>query len=372
MAFEYIAEQIKARSDDGLLRSQKVFDENATLRDFASNDYLGLAKQTLRLEGALGAGGSALVSGYHTTHREVERAFAHCFGYEDALLMQSGFSANHSVIKALMQNNAGCIFADKLAHASIIDGALTAEAPLKRFKHNSMSHLRTLLEQSKAKHKLIVTESVFSMDGDSAPIKDIMALAKTHNAWVLLDDAHGLGTIHCVASDYHGQLSMVEALAHKPEITIMPLGKAFGASGAVVLLSRSLRDFLLQTNREYIYSTHMPPVLAKGLLARFEAFKNATTARLRLKNVIVTFREGAKARKLPMLDSKSPVQACVLGSADAVMQAQAALQAKGILVGAIRPPTVQFNTARLRISLHADHSDDDITALLDALEEHTL
>ncbi|MFC3031334.1 aminotransferase class I/II-fold pyridoxal phosphate-dependent enzyme [Pseudoalteromonas fenneropenaei] len=375
-AFDFISEQLHARKADDLLR-QRVCVQNTTARtltvaghsylNFASNDYLGLGDSVaeLKFAAASGAKSSALVTGYQACHAELESYLCELLGYEAAMLCNSGFGANVGVMKALFKDpkiaSSSAVFQDKLNHASLIDGSLDGGAKLERFNHNDIGHLRSRLEKSKAAHKLIVTEGVFSMDGDSAPLLEIHALAKQHHAWLMVDDAHAFGVT--------GEHGLGSAQSIKPEILVITFGKAVGGQGACILGSKMLIDYLLQFNRDYIYSTAMSPLLATVNLVQLKRLQAAEQERQSLHHNIKLFRDKMAAAGLALMPSNTAIQPLVLGSAENAMQAQTKLKAKGIWLTAIRPPTVPFNTARLRITLTAKHQQQDIDTLVAALVE---
>ncbi|WP_419147955.1 aminotransferase class I/II-fold pyridoxal phosphate-dependent enzyme [Pseudoalteromonas 'SMAR'] len=379
MAFEFITEALAKQQSEGLLRQRQAveFASARTLTvagkryiNFASNDYLGLAHHfdVAELpELHSGSRSSALVTGYLDIHQQLESRLCELLGYQKALLFGSGFSANCSVIKTLFsplsKGNNAAVFQDKLNHASLIDGSLAANAKLERFNHNDSNHLRARLERSNARDKLIVTEGVFSMDGDAAPLTEIAAIAQQHQAWLMVDDAHGFGV---VGDDGLGSTS---TLTHKPEILIITFGKAIGCQGAAVLASEAVIDYMVQFNREFIYTTALSPVLSAIALAQLERLTQAQEQRQRLSENIALFKSLAISAGLALLPSDTAIQPVILGSSDNVITAQHALQARGFWVGAIRPPTVPQNTARLRITLTAAHHRDDIRDLVATLQE---
>ncbi|TMP30228.1 8-amino-7-oxononanoate synthase [Pseudoalteromonas rubra] len=375
MAFEFIDAALSSRAAASLLRHRQCIDRVSAREievggkrylNFASNDYLALADQTLNLTGQPGSRSSALVTGFQSVHAAFESQLCEAFGYESALLFASGFAANTSVLQALFNDPAvgreSELFQDKLNHASLLDGALHSQAKLTRFNHNDVGHLRARLEKSKAKHKLIVTEGVFSMDGDCAPLADIAQLAKTHNAWLMVDDAHALGVVG------DNGLGSVER-GVKPELLVITFGKAMACQGAAVLCSERVQQYLLQFSREYIYSTAMSPMLTDIALSQFAQLRGAVSQRAALKNNIAYFSQSAAQLGIAVMPSDTAIQPIVLGSADNALAAQQQLKERGIWLTAIRPPTVPQNAARLRVTLTAAHTTQDIDALLNALKE---
>ena len=383
MPFEFISTHLNERAEQLLLRKRHVV-QSATARtimvndktylNFASNDYLGFGDLTIENENinTLGSHSSALVTGYQLQQQALEQYLCTQLGYQAGLLFNSGFSANSSVIKALFQDKAAAqnsaIFQDKLNHASLIDGALHSNAALIRFNHNDLNHLRSRLEKSKAQNKLIISEGVFSMDGDTAPIKDLLLLAKQHNAWLMIDDAHGFGALGNTG------LGSCETLIGNilPDILVITFGKAVASSGACVLGSRAFIDYMLQYNRDYTYSTAMSPLLADNTLVRLKHIKKANTQRVMLNKNIATFKHLAQQHNIAVMESDTAIQPIVLGCAEQTLKAANKLKQQGIWLTAIRPPTVAYNTARLRVTLTAAHTLDDITYLVKHLAEALL
>ncbi|WP_125559675.1 aminotransferase class I/II-fold pyridoxal phosphate-dependent enzyme [Pseudoalteromonas rubra] len=375
MAFEFIDAALQARAAASLLRhrqcigkvsAREIEVDGEPYLNFASNDYLALADETLSQTAQPGSRSSALVTGFQSVHSAFEAQLCDAFGYDRALLFASGFAANTSVIQALFNDPAvgreSELFQDKLNHASLLDGALHSQAKLTRFNHNDITHLRARLEKSKAKNKLIVTEGVFSMDGDCAPLVDIAQLANTHSAWLMVDDAHALGVLG------DNGLGSIDS-GVKPELLVITFGKAMACQGAAVLCSERVQQYLLQFSREYIYSTAMSPMLTEIAIKQFAKLRSASSQRAALKDNIAYFTQIAAQLGIPVLPSATAIQPVVLGSADNALAAQQQLKAQGIWLTAIRPPTVPQNAARLRITLTAAHTSADIDTLLNALKE---
>lgn len=381
MSFDYIQSHLQARQQSALKRSRNVIEQvsareivvdNKRFLNFASNDYLGFADEPPILEGMalLGSHSSALVTGYQGAQQQLEQYLCAQLGYENAMLFNSGFSANSSVIKALFQDKAvaqhSAIFQDKLNHASLIDGALHANAALVRFNHNDINHLRSRLEKSNARHKLIVSEGVFSMDGDQAPLVELLSLAKAHNAWLMIDDAHGFGAL---GRSGLGSCEPFIAADNLPNILVITFGKAVATSGACVLGSSEFIDYMLQFNRDYTYSTAMSPFIASHTLARIKSIRDANDKRAKLNANIALFKRLAKEQHIALMDSNTAIQPIVLGCAEQTLKACAKLKLQGIWLTAIRPPTVQHNTSRLRVTLTAAHTEQDITKLVNCLKK---
>lgn len=381
MSFEFINTHLDERKAQQLLRKRYVV-QSATARtitvndktylNFASNDYLGFGDSSVELTSAplLGSHSSALVTGYQQPQQALEQALCSALGYEAGMLFNSGFSANSSVIKALFQDKAtaqhSAIFQDKLNHASLIDGALHANAALVRFNHNDINHLRSRLEKSKARNKLIVSEGVFSMDGDTAPIKALFTLAKQHNAWLMIDDAHGFGVL---GKSGLGSCEALIAADTLPDILVITFGKAVASSGACVLGSQHFIDYMLQFNRDYTYSTAMSPFIAAHTLARIKSIRDANDRRAKLNANIALFKRLAKEQHIALMESNTAIQPIVLGCAEQTLKASEQLKQQGIWLTAIRPPTVLHNTSRLRITLSAAHTHDDIKQLVGSLQK---
>ncbi|MEJ6494708.1 8-amino-7-oxononanoate synthase [Pseudoalteromonas lipolytica] len=375
MAFDFIAEHLVDRQADALLRKRQLVEQSSgrfiqvagkQYLNFASNDYLGFADDFIEIRAHhLGSHSSALVNGYNKPQQQLEQRLCELLGYESAMLFNSGFSANSSVLKALFQDKSvaqsSAIFQDKLNHASLIDGGLHSAAAMVRFNHNDLKHLESRLQKSKAKHKLIVSEGVFSMDGDQAPIEALCKLAKQYNAWLMIDDAHGFGVL--------GEQGLGSCEAIKPDLLIITFGKALASSGACLLASKQMIDYMLQFNREYIYSTAMSPLMASCTLERLEKLLKADEKRAQLSENIAYFRALAKEHNLALMESSTAIQPLVLGDAEHTLAVANKLKEKGVWLTAIRPPTVPFNTARLRVTISSAHQADDIKQLVDSLVE---
>ena len=339
--------------------------------NFSSNDYLGLSQHPAIVrawqQGAerfgVGSGGSGHVSGYTTAHRALEEALADWLGYPRALLFISGFAANQAVIAALMTKT-DRIVADRLSHASLLEAASLSPAQLRRFAHNDAGQLAALLDKPCDGQQLVVTEGVFSMDGDSAPLAALHDAAKRHGAWLLVDDAHGAGV---TGEEGRGSAHQQKV---KPELLIVTFGKGFGVSGAAVLCSESVAEYLLQFARHLIYSTSMPPAQAVALSASMAVIRSAEgdERRQRLAERISQFRRGLQPLPFNSPDSQSAIQPVIVGENSRALALAQALRARGIWVTAIRPPTVPSGTARLRLTLTAAHDARDIDALLEALD----
>ena len=337
--------------------------------NFSGNDYLGLATEPKVLqafaEGAsrygAGSSGSPLVTGQHAVHQVLSDSLCDWFGVERVLLFSSGFAANQAMLQTLSQKT-DTLLLDKLSHASLIDGALHSDAALKRFAHNDIDALAHLLEQTS--QALVVTEGVFSMDGDSPDLNGMLALCRQYQAPLLIDDAHGLGVL---GPEGNGT---VAAQGIKPAdifCTMANFGKALGVGGAFIAAGKTVVDYIEQFGRHYIYSTALPPALCAAVVKSIELCRADNWRRDKLHCNIAQFR--ALASDLPLLDSQHAIQGMVLGSSERALSVSQALKQAGIWLTAIRPPTVPQGSARLRITLSAQHTGQDIHQLVQQLRQ---
>ena len=365
----------------GLLRQRRTVQspcsvapqvQGQRLLAFASNDYLGLANHpaiaAALAEGAqrrgAGSGASHVVSGHLQPVAELEEALAAFVGRAQALFFSSGYLANLAVLPALLERG-DVVFHDKLNHASLIDAVRLGRAQDWRYPHGDMATLERLLQQHRGRRAMIVSDAVFSMDGDVAPLRQLYALACAHDAWLVLDDAHGLGVL-----GPGGAGSLAQAgLPPDPRIVhIGTLGKAAGVAGAFVAGDARVLQWLVQRARPYIFTTASPPALACALLAALPLVQAGDALRAQLQVRIAQLRAGLAGSPWRLLPSDTAIQPLVLGSNEAALAASQALQAQGLWVPAIRPPTVPVGSARLRISLSAAHSAGDVARLLLALQ----
>ncbi|MCB1895572.1 MAG: 8-amino-7-oxononanoate synthase [Zoogloeaceae bacterium] len=337
---------------------------------FCSNDYLGLAADpALRAaiaDGAqqwgAGAGASHLVSGHYAAHDVLESALAAFCGCERAISFSTGYMANLAAV-ATLAGRGDAIFADRLNHASLVDGALLSRARLCRYPHTDLSQLARLLETTPARRRVIVSDTVFSMDGDLAPLPGLLDLAERHDALLILDDAHGLGVL---GPEGRGSLAHFD-LCSPRVVLIGTLGKAAGLAGAFIAGDGRVIEWLVQRARSYIFTTAAPPALAHALLTSLLLIRGADEARARLRQLIDRLRGGLSARRWRLADSATPIQPLIVGGNREALALSAALDEAGVWVPAIRPPTVPEGTARLRISLSAAHSYADVDRLLELL-----
>lgn len=342
--------------------------------NFSSNDYLGLAnhpalKQVLQETSdiSVGSGAAHLVTGHNLEHHLLEDELADWLGFERAILFSTGYMANLAVQPALMQKG-DWIVSDRLNHASLLDGAQLSSADLKRYAHSDMKALEKRLQQAQKENIqcLIVTDGVFSMDGDLANLPAIQTLAKKYDAWLLVDDAHGFGVM---GAQGKGCFEYFGLKADENTLLMGTLGKAFGTAGAFVAGSEVAIEALIQFARPYIYTTAMSPVIAKATRTALKLVKEADVRRQKLAENIAFFREGASALGLNLMPSESAIQPILLGDSETALAWSDALKQAGCWVSAIRPPTVPKNTARLRITLSASHTQAQIQQLLDALSD---
>lgn len=340
--------------------------------NFSSNDYLGLSQHPVIVkawqEGAerygVGSGGSGHVSGYSEAHYALEEQLADWLGYPRALLFISGFAANQAVIAALAGKE-DRIVTDRLSHASLLEAANLSPAQLRRFQHNDARHLEDLLAKPLSGQQLVVTEGIFSMDGDSAPLTDIQRATRAAEALLLVDDAHGIGAV-----GDEGRGSCFSQQVH-PDLLIVTFGKAFGVSGAAVLCSEALADYLLQFARHLIYSTAMPPAQAVALSTALGVIRSddGQQRRDKLARHIADFRRQIADYPSELTQSISAIQPLIVGDNARALRLAARLREQGCWVTAIRPPTVPIGSARLRLTLTAAHESADIARLLEVLHD---
>lgn len=350
--------------------------DGRSLLSFCSNDYLGLAAEpvlidTVReaaLRWGVGSGSSHLVSGHFAPHEELEHKLASFVGGDRALYFSTGYMANLGVVPALV-GRGDAVFADKLNHASLIDAVQLSRADHQRYPHNDLAALERQLSASTAKRKMILTDAVFSMDGDLAPLTQLLELAERHDAWLMVDDAHGFGVLGPQGRGTLAQCGIV--LAEHPRLLYMgTLGKAAGVSGAFVAGAEEVIEWLLQRARTYIFTTASSPMLAATLLKSLDLIAGADgdVRRNNLQLLIARLQDGLQGSRWQLLPSPTAIQPIIIGENDAVLRIATALAKQGLWVPAIRPPTVAKGTARLRITLSAAHSLADVDRLLAALQ----
>jgi len=337
-----------------------------------SNDYLGLAADPRLGEAAcagvarygVGGGASHLILGHSEAHHALELALAEFVSLPRALLFSTGYMANLGVVTALV-GRGDAIFADKLNHASLNDAAQLSRAEFKRYQHGDLAMLERALAAHPARRKLVVTDAVFSMDGDIAPVPELLELCERHDAWLLLDDAHGFGVLGATGA---GVLQHF-GVASERIIYMATLGKAAGVFGAFVAGAPALIEWLLQRARPYVYTTATPPMLAHTLLKSLEIIAAESERRELLARLVARLKQGCAGLPWRLMSSDTAIQPLVIGATDAAMRVAEALLERGLLVPAIRPPTVPEGTARLRISLSAGHTLAQVDRLVQALQE---
>jgi len=352
-------------------QSTTVHVDGRDLTNFCSNDYLGLANHPFVIDAfksaadayGVGSGASHLVCGHSLEHHRLEQDIAALMGRERALLFSTGYMANVGTINALV-GKGDAVFEDKLNHASLLDGGLLSGARFQRFLHNDLDDLEKKLQRSDANRKLIVVDGVFSMDGDLAPLPELSALAEKYQAWLMMDDAHGFG---CLGKTGAGTAEHFALSQQQLPIVMGTLGKGAGSFGAFIAGSETLIETLIQEARPYIYTTAMPPAVAAATRASLQLFQSEAWRREHLNQLIAQFRQGVQTLGLQLMPSSTAIQPIVFGRADITLQVAEQLQSRGYWVGAIRPPTVPQNTSRLRITLSAAHSAEQVSGLLDAL-----
>ncbi|MDP2154083.1 MAG: 8-amino-7-oxononanoate synthase [Methylotenera sp.] len=373
--------ELDQRKADGLLRQRRLLDspqaEHIVANEqpylsFCSNDYLGLANHPDLIEAmqkaagdsGVGSGASNLITGHHRYHDALEKQLAAFVELPAALLFSTGYMANIGVLGALT-GRGDAIFADKLNHACLNDGAYFSHAEFQRYPHNDVAALEKLLQASTAKHKLIAADAVFSMDGDIAPIPEYLALCEKYDAYLYLDDAHGFGVL-----GEHGKGSLSHFKIKSPRIIMMAtLGKAAGVAGAFVAGEQVVIDYLIQKAKSYVYSTPAPPALSATLSASVKLIEQGDDLRANLNRSIAYLKNNLKLNQWQLMDSDTSIQPLVVGCNKEALALSEYLQTCGILVPAIRPPTVPVGTARLRISLSAAHTLDDMKKLVEAIHQ---
>jgi len=366
-----IAEFLKSRTKEGILRvlnpadtrkEGNIFFDNKEYVDFSSNDYLGLsshpalkaAAQTAMDKFGTGSCASRLLSGDLKIHHELEEKTALFKQKEAALVFNTGYQANTGIISSLFKKT-DCIFLDKLSHASIIDGVLLSGARFFRFNHNDTDHLEVLLtkERKKFKNSLIISETVFSMDGDFAPLKDLARLKRKYDCKILVDEAHATGIFGKNGSG----MAEAEGLTQEMDLIMGTFSKALGSFGAYIVCSQKIKDYLINSCRSFIYSTSLPPAVIAANIASLEIIKKEPIRRKTLLENARYFRDELKKQQLPVLGS-SQIVPLVTGSTEKTLSLSKVLRERGFYILPIRPPTVAAGSARLRFSLTYHHTKD--------------
>ncbi len=373
---------LAAREAAGLYRRRRVVDsaqgaelvvDGRAVLNFCSNDYLGLAADP-RLRQAMatatekygvGSGAAHLINGHQRPHHELEEALADFTGRPRALLFSTGFMANLGTLQALLDKR-DAVFEDRLNHASLLDGGLASGARFRRYVHADAGALEGQLEASSARRKLVVTDGVFSMDGDVAPLEELADTCRGQQAWLMVDDAHGFGVLGPA-----GRGSVAAAGLGRDEVPVYmaTLGKALGVFGAFIAGSEELIETLIQQARSYIYTTALPAAVAAATHTALGIAAEEQWRREHLMELVARFRRGAEQLGLPLMDSPTAIQPLLAGGVERASRVSEHLLERGILVSAIRPPTVPEGSARLRVTLSAAHSEAQVDHLLAALEE---
>ncbi|KAA8670175.1 8-amino-7-oxononanoate synthase [Vibrio gigantis] len=371
-----IKEALVHRREQGLTRQLKVLEnsngpllnsEGSSFINFSSNDYLGLANdpdlvdawQTGLSQYGAGSAASPLVTGFSPAHRNLEAQLCEWLGFERAILFSSGFSANQALLFSLLEKD-DSLLQDKLNHASLMEAGMLCPATMKRFKHNDTQHLESLL--SRSLQSLVVTEGVFSMDGDQAPLNQISNLTNQYDSWLAVDDAHGIGVLGDKGA---GSCSISQIT---PDILVVTFGKAFGLSGAAVLCSSEVGDYLTQFARHHVYSTAIPPSQAVALSHACQMIQMQDWRREKLTELGAIYAEQMSGIQ-GFIDTQTPIKPFVIGEAQAALSVAEELKRNQIWVTAIRPPTVPTGTARLRITLTANHTQKQILQLTGSLRQ---
>jgi len=382
--FRNIKTRLEERAADGLYRRRRVIDsaqgrilkvDDTELLNFCSNDYLGLANDVRVRDSfreaahdwGVGSGASHLVSGHTRIHEELEEALAEFTGRPRALLFSSGYAANLGTINGLL-GKGDQILEDRLNHASLLDGGQISGARFRRYAHRNIPDLSSKLDQaaSAETRTLVVSDGTFSMDGTVCDIEATSEIAKQHDAWLMIDEAHSLGVI---GNQGRGLVDAASYTINDVQILIGTLGKALGTQGGFVAGSEELIETLIQSARTYIYSTALPSAVAAATLTSLAIAQAEEWRREQLHILIKRFRSGAAQLGLELLDSSTPIQPVILGAADDAVRVSQALEREGLLITAIRPPTVPAGSSRLRITFTAEHTEQDIDMLLAGLEK---
>lgn len=371
--------RLKQRKAQDLLRQRLTLEgaqgvrikvEGKEYLNFSSNDYLGLANHPKLIEAmqqaakqyGVGSGASHLIVGHSEQHHALEEELAEFLGTERALLFSTGYMANYGVLTCLPDKN-DLIIQDKLNHASLIDGGMASTAKMLRYAHSDMESFERQMKQP-ADSRLVVTDGVFSMDGDTALLPELAASCHQHKASLMIDDAHGFGVL---GEQGKGSLEHYNLAQDTANIYMATFGKALGGFGAFVAGSELLVESLIQFGRSYIYTTAMPAAVAAANRAGLKLILQESWRREKLRKNIDYFRRLASEYHIPLMPSQTAIQPVVIGANDKTLAISRALKSAGILLVAIRPPTVPENSARLRVTLTAEHSTDDIDYLLEQL-----
>jgi len=381
MPFTELQNALDERAALGLLRTRRTLEsaqsshivvDGKSYLAFCSNDYLGLANHPQLIaankQGAqqwgVGAGAAHLVSGHFAAHHQLENQLATFVEKPAALLFSTGYMANIGVVQALV-GKGDTVFADKLNHASLNDAMQLSLATVKRYRHGDIAQLTHLLSQTQSSRKLVITDAVFSMDGDIALLRQLLALCEQHDAWLYVDDAHGFGVL---GAQGRGSLAHF-GMDAKRIIYMATLGKAAGVSGAFVAAERAVIDTLVNHAHSYVYTTAMPPALSVALMQSLQLIEYGDDLRAHLHRLIRQLRIGLSDLPWQLMPSDTAIQPLLIGDNKQALSLSERLRERGIWVAAIRPPTVPQGTARLRITLSAAHSEADVDNLIGVLHE---
>jgi len=381
--FPEISADINKLRQAGLYRMERIIQsrhgaeiviDDKALINFSSNDYLGLAghpeivaaMQSAASNYGVGSSASPLVSGKTCLHAQLEQRIAAITGRERALLLSCGYMANLAIFSSLIHSRSQEIYQDRLCHASMIDGAATTGRRIRRYAHANPAALETLLKQAGKSTKLVLTESVFSMNGDIAPLPELGRLCQEYSACLIVDDAHGFGVI---GNQGLGGMDYFSLGQKDVPLLMATFGKALGVYGAFVAGPAEIIETFVQRARPYIYSTALPPPIVAAALSSLEIQLNEPERRTRLNKLVKHFHLGAKKLGITVMPSITPIQPVLIGAAEKAVKVSLLLENKGIYVSAIRPPTVPANSSRLRITLSAAHSFEQVDNLLQSLRE---
>ncbi len=377
-----LEKKLEARKETHLFRKRRTIDSRQgvvikingrRLINFCSNDYLGLSNHP-QIVSAFKVGGdkfgisssaSSMVSGRYNLHQRLEEKLAEKTGREAALIFSSGYMANLAIATSFA-GRSDAVFLDRLAHASLVDAARLSTAKLHRYKHLDFAALNLRLKKSPAKTKLVLTDTVFSMDGDIAPIGEIAEVCKQNHAVLVADDAHGFGVLGPTGG---GLLEDKNIRPDQVPVLVATFGKALGTAGAFVVADKLVIETLVQFGRSHIYTTAQPPALTSATLVALEVLEKEAWRRQKLYELVDRFKQGAKASGLNLLPSDTAIQPLLIGRSENALRVSENLLEAGFFVSAIRPPTVPEGTARLRITITAGHTEDQINRLLGSLEK---